>query len=383
MARSRNIKPGFFNNEILGELPALTRLLFIGLWCLADREGRLQDRPKRIKKELLGYDDLTADDVDQMLQQLHDNNFITRYTVGAEHYIQVNNFLKHQNPHCKEQASVIPALGCAFNNSDEGLDVAADRIKGRTASTGIDDGNADREFPVTAVENAEKSKSTVHAQCRHDANTVVAGLIPDSLNLIPDTFKILSCADEQAHGERGPVDSDETLTVGDDAVKGREARGELFVTPEKTGEGMEGALGAKGKAQERSPDWKTAKTPLEVGFCKFWDEYPDVRHVGKLSCWRKWQKLKPDDALLQQILTTLQQWKNCWEWQKEGGQYVPHPLTWLNRGGWEDECAGDKKAYCNGKQPSKGNRFNNFRQREYDYESLEAQLLGKGEADNE
>ena len=35
MARARNIKPGFFDNEILGELPALTRLLFIGLWCLA------------------------------------------------------------------------------------------------------------------------------------------------------------------------------------------------------------------------------------------------------------------------------------------------------------------------------------------------------------
>lgn len=89
MARARNIKPGFFDNEILGELPALTRLLFIGLWCLADREGRLQDRPKRIKKELLGYDDVTADDVDAMLQQLHDNEFIQRYEIAGEKYIQV------------------------------------------------------------------------------------------------------------------------------------------------------------------------------------------------------------------------------------------------------------------------------------------------------
>ena len=94
MARARNIKPGFFDNEILGELPALTRLLFIGLWCLADREGRLQDRPKRIKKELLGYDDVTADDVDTMLQQLNDNGFIQRYEIAGEQYIQVTNFLK-------------------------------------------------------------------------------------------------------------------------------------------------------------------------------------------------------------------------------------------------------------------------------------------------
>jgi hypothetical protein len=49
MARARNIKPAFFKNEQLVELGMSTRLLFIGLWCLADREGRLEDRPKRIK----------------------------------------------------------------------------------------------------------------------------------------------------------------------------------------------------------------------------------------------------------------------------------------------------------------------------------------------
>ena len=49
MARARNIKPGFFKNEFLAEMPCEVRLLFIGLWTLADREGRLEDRPKRIK----------------------------------------------------------------------------------------------------------------------------------------------------------------------------------------------------------------------------------------------------------------------------------------------------------------------------------------------
>ena len=76
MARARNIKPAFFSNEILAELPPLARLLFIGLWCLADRKGRLQDRPKRIKHELLGYDDVTSAEVDQMLQQLHENGLL-------------------------------------------------------------------------------------------------------------------------------------------------------------------------------------------------------------------------------------------------------------------------------------------------------------------
>ena len=49
MARSRNIKPGFFKNEDLLDLPYEYRLLFVGLWTLADREGYLEDRPKRIR----------------------------------------------------------------------------------------------------------------------------------------------------------------------------------------------------------------------------------------------------------------------------------------------------------------------------------------------
>ena len=43
--RTRLLKPGFFMNEELARLPVRARLLFAGLWCLADREGRLEDRP--------------------------------------------------------------------------------------------------------------------------------------------------------------------------------------------------------------------------------------------------------------------------------------------------------------------------------------------------
>jgi hypothetical protein len=106
MARSRNIKPGFFKNETLAECSPLARLLFAGLWCLADREGLLEDRPKRIRAELLPYDDGSVDD---LLTELHDAGFILRYAAAGGRFIQVVNFGKHQNPHCKEQASTIPA----------------------------------------------------------------------------------------------------------------------------------------------------------------------------------------------------------------------------------------------------------------------------------
>jgi hypothetical protein len=106
MARSRNIKPGFFLNDDLAECDPLARLLFAGLWCIADREGRLEDRPKRIKIEVLPYDNC---DVDELLNQLAKQGFILRYEVGGNRYIQIVNFLKHQNPHYKESESIIPS----------------------------------------------------------------------------------------------------------------------------------------------------------------------------------------------------------------------------------------------------------------------------------
>jgi hypothetical protein len=78
MARSRIIKPGFFRNEDLAELPAMTRLLFAGLWTLADKEGRLEDRPKRIRADVFPYDDLTGADVHTMLHELAAGGFIQR-----------------------------------------------------------------------------------------------------------------------------------------------------------------------------------------------------------------------------------------------------------------------------------------------------------------
>lgn len=107
--RARNIKPGFFKNDCLGSLSIYARYLFAGLWCLADREGRLEDRPQKIKAEVFPYD---AVDIEKLLVELAKNNgdhpFILRYQVEGKRYIQVVNFTKHQNPHRNERASIIP-----------------------------------------------------------------------------------------------------------------------------------------------------------------------------------------------------------------------------------------------------------------------------------
>lgn len=133
------MKPGFFQNEDLIELPFEYRLLFAGIWTMADREGRLEDRHKKIKLTVFPGDSV---DCNAGLQALHDKGFIIRYESGGNRFIQVKNWSKHQSPHIKEAASTIPAY----------------------------------EAP---------SASTVPAPDRHCASTSVAALTPSSLT--PDS----------------------------------------------------------------------------------------------------------------------------------------------------------------------------------------------------
>jgi hypothetical protein len=105
MARSRNIKPGLFKNEVLGVADPIYTLAFEGLWLQSDREGRLEDRPMRIKAETFPYRDV---DMDACLDWLKSEGFILRYVVAGKRYIQVINFRKHQNPHKNETESEIP-----------------------------------------------------------------------------------------------------------------------------------------------------------------------------------------------------------------------------------------------------------------------------------
>ncbi|END0136176.1 phage replication protein [Pseudomonas aeruginosa] len=117
MARARNIKPGIMANEDLAELDPLARLLFIYLWMLADREGRLEDRPKRIKAEALPYDNV---DADLMLDDLAKAGFIHRYEAAGVKLIQVLNFAKHQTPHVREQASSLPGVDAEQPKREQG-----------------------------------------------------------------------------------------------------------------------------------------------------------------------------------------------------------------------------------------------------------------------
>jgi len=117
--KARTIHPGFFANEELGKLPFRTRLVFIGLWCLADREGRLEYRPERLKALILPYE---ADGIENDVQSLLINpganlsGWLLRYEVNGKSYLQILNWYKFQKPHHTEIESIIPEPPNKYNN---------------------------------------------------------------------------------------------------------------------------------------------------------------------------------------------------------------------------------------------------------------------------
>lgn len=178
MARSRNIKPGFFTNDELAECSPHARLLFAGLWTIADKEGRLDDRPKKVKALVLPFDNV---DCDELLQQLHDRKFIQRYQVQDGAYIQITNWKKHQNPHCKEAASDIP----------EPVENSESTVKEQCEDDSDSEKEDEESIEVIEFTGApeEHSSNTVLEQEEHTTNPA------DSLNLIPDSLVNTQAAD--------------------------------------------------------------------------------------------------------------------------------------------------------------------------------------------
>lgn len=176
--RARQLKPGLLKNEKLGSADPFITILFEGLWMMADREGRLEDRPLRICAEVFPYRrKITDKSIEKWLEWLRAEEFIERYEVGGKRFIQVLAFSKHQNPHKDERPSQIPAL----------------------------------------TSNSHRA-STVHAQCTPDKSPEVVGLTPSSLT--PDSPIPLSERDTRSEEFEfvGKVAPSKTVPTDLDAI---------------------------------------------------------------------------------------------------------------------------------------------------------------------
>ena len=102
MPRIRYLKPDFFKDEDIATLPFECRLFYEGLWVFADKAGRLEDRPARLKAEIFPYDNVDAEKCLDLLSKPKSGSgqpFINRYATEGQRFIQINTFLKHQRPH--------------------------------------------------------------------------------------------------------------------------------------------------------------------------------------------------------------------------------------------------------------------------------------------
>lgn len=229
MARARNIKPAFFLNTDLSEVPALGRLAFIGLWTLADYKGCVECNFKKIKAQILPYDEC---DIEQLMNNLEQFRFIRYYFVQGIRYIKIENFERHQNPHKNER--------------DSGSDIP---------------------------DISEKDNEIIDLQKDGTKTDLIGSARADSLLLIPDSLNPIPC--------------------------------------EK-------------KSQVISKS--------ESDFNEFWLAYP--RKVGKDAALKAWRKCKPK---INDVLNTLRWQIESDDWQKQDGQFVPNPATYINQGRWQDQ----------------------------------------------
>lgn len=113
---------------------------------------------------------------------------------------------------------------------------------------------------------------------------------------------------------------------------------------------------------------KKDKEIINELFVQFWTAYP--RHEAKANALRAFEKLAPDPELLAKMLSAIEKQKKTAQWKENGGQYIPHPATWLNQHRWDDEV----KDY----KPTSDNPAQNYHQRDYSNAQDEAfELMNK------
>ncbi len=78
---------------------------------------------------------------------------------------------------------------------------------------------------------------------------------------------------------------------------------------------------------------EVATRPVDL-FPEFWATYP--RKVQKVDAEKAFEKLNVNAELLAVMLAAVRTQRQSKDWQKEGGQFIPYPASWLRGRRWED-----------------------------------------------
>lgn len=112
--RIRCIKPEILTNTDLAEMGPYAYILFTALWMLADREGRFEFNPKRIRVMTMAvWGNFSDEDFMEIIWKLVAKEMLVIYNVNGGRYGQIVNWAKHQRPHVRENPSRIPPVSAA------------------------------------------------------------------------------------------------------------------------------------------------------------------------------------------------------------------------------------------------------------------------------
>lgn len=90
--------------------------------------------------------------------------------------------------------------------------------------------------------------------------------------------------------------------------------------------------------EKQTPSSSSSSTDIKtLRFAQFWTVYPKKKSKG--SAEKAFNRISPDEPLFNRILAAVESWKKSPDWQRENGQFIPYPASWLNAKGWEDEIS--------------------------------------------
>jgi hypothetical protein len=274
MARIRSIKPEFWADEELAiQLSRDERMLYLGLWNLADEHARLRGDPRYVKGQLFAYDDdLTAPDIDKMLTRLAELGKVIRYRSGAGRYVFLPKLSSHQRLDADKVPSKLPDPSECDPDGDESA----------------------RGWPWAPP-------GFIRAESGRDADESGPGAdtsVPD-----PDSSVLLYGTGSMEHGTG-------SMEHGD-----APASGALFA-------GGEGA-----------PQPKRARSVPDVsGFDAWYSAFP--LHKARGAAETAYAKAVREGASPQVLLDAAVRYRDD-EQVKRG--FAKHPATWLNQKCWLDE----------------------------------------------
>lgn len=93
MARKRMIDPNIWQSEDFSKLSTLGKLVFIGLFSLADDEGRGRSNPVYLKSTLFPYEEgIRSTDIDKTLSEISSNMSVIFYSCDGSSYYWLYNW---------------------------------------------------------------------------------------------------------------------------------------------------------------------------------------------------------------------------------------------------------------------------------------------------